>query len=325
MKAVVVTNLGEPDVLQMQDLPVPSPGPSQVLVHAVAASVNFADVKARRGEYHGAGAPPFVPGLDGAGVVEAVGPGVSTVGAGMRVAAFPYGGSYAEYFVADQALVFPIPDSLSWETAAALPTVGFMAFALLSRVAGLTAGESVLVHAAGGGVGTTAVQLAKALGAGTVIGVVGDAAKSDLVRELGADAVIVTTHGGFADQVLELTGGGVDVVLDSIGGSTTEESLTCLAHFGRLVHFGSASGQLGRIVVSDLHVTCRSVRGFSLGTMRRERPDAIAPLAAAVLAMASQGQFHMVISRHFPLERAAQSHQLIESRRSVGKIILDIC
>jgi NADPH2:quinone reductase len=242
----------------------------------------------------------------------------------MRVAAFPYGGSYAEYFVADETLVFPIPESMTWETAAAFPTVGLTAFALLSQVAELQAGESVLVHAAAGGVGTTAVQMAKVLGAGTVIGVVGSSEKSALVRELGADEVIDASRDGFSERVLAMTGGGVDVVLDSIGGLSSEQSLKCLAKFGRLVHFGSASGEPGRIVVSDLHATCRSVRGFSLGTVRRERPGAIAPLADAVMGMADRGQFRMVIGKHWPLARAAEAHHWIESRQSVGKIILDL-
>lgn len=325
MKAVVVTALGGPEVLAVQDQSKPQPGAGQVLIRVFAASVNFADVKARQGRYHGAGEPPFVPGLDVAGVVESTGPGVFRVSPGMRVAAFPHGGSYAEYVVASEALVFPIPENLSWAEAASLPIVAFTAYALLTEVGQMDQGESVLVHAAAGGVGTTVVQMAKSLGAGVVIGVVGRSEKIGLVRELGADEVIDSSRESFPERVAEITEGrGVDVVLDSIGGHVSEDSLTCLARFGRLVHFGSASGEIGRIAVADLHASCRSVRGFSLGTVRRERPEAIAPIADAVLKMALAGDFRMLIGRRFPLHEAEKAHRWIESRESVGKIVLDV-
>lgn len=324
MKAVVVTDLGEADVLKIKDVPVPEPGPGQVLIRVYATSVNFADVKARRGHYHGAGRPPFVPGLDVAGVVEALGPGVDALAIGMRVAAFPKGGSYAEYVVAGQDLVYPLPDALGWEAAAAVPTVGFTAYTLLTQVGQLRAGESVLIHAAAGGVGTTAIQLARILGAGRVIGTVGRAEKRAVAEALGAE-VVDYADGHFADAVNQMTDGrGVDVVLDSIGGPVSEESLDCLAHFGRLVHFGSASGQPGHIPVGSLHASCRSVRGYSLGTARVERPESIAPTAREVLRLAAEGALSMQIGRHYPLDQAADAHRWMESRGSTGKIVLDV-
>lgn len=323
MKAMVVTSLGDPEVLQMMDLPVPEPGPGQVGIRVMATSVNFADVKARRGQYHGAGRPPFIPGLDVAGVVDRVGHGVSNLSPGMRVFAFPQGGSYAEYVVADEALVFALPQNIDWDMAAALPTVALTTYALLTQVGNLMAGESVLVHAAAGGVGTTAIQLARVLGASQIIGVVSRAEKVRTAQDAGADLVIDTSQRDFVRVVLDTTKErGVDVVLDSIGGTVSEASLQCLAHFGRLVHFGSASGQPGHIQVSDLHATCRSVRGFSLGTVRSERPALVAPLAASVLELVGKGKLTMCIGRRYSLAEAANAHRWMESRESIGKIIL---
>lgn len=325
MKAILVTDFGGPEVLEVREVAEPRPAAGQVRIKVAATSVNFADVKARHGQYHGAGSPPFVPGLDAAGVVDAVGDGVTDITPGMRVAAFPEGGSYAEYVLANASLVYPLPDNLTWDIAAALPTVGFTAYALLTQVGQLAPGDKVVVHAAAGGVGTTAIQLARILQAGQIIGIVGHPDKARAALEAGADLVHPMTEGRFADAVLHWTHGrGADVILDSIGGQASEESLTCLANFGRLVHFGSASGLPGRIAVSDLHASCRSVRGFSLGTVRVEAPKMVEPLAHAVLDLAQQGRLRMVIGRRYPLQEAAAAHAWIESRASTGKIILTV-
>ncbi len=325
MKAIVVTALGGPEVLQVKDHPIPDPGANQVLIRVVATSVNFADVKARQGRYHGAGQPPFIPGLDAVGVVERVGADVTGLRAGMRVAAFPAGGSYAEFVLADEQLVFPLPDALSWEMAAALPTVGLTAYKLLYDVAQLRAGETVLVHAAAGGVGTTAVQLARILGAGQVFGTVGSPAKVALARSLGADGVVDYTQESFSERIQEWTQSrGVDVILDSVGGTVSEESLRCLAPFGRLVHFGQSSGSGGRITVSDLHASCRAVLGYSLGTARRTRPQTLHPAAETVLGLAAEGRLVMQVSRRYALHEAAEAQRWLESRQSTGKIVLEV-
>lgn len=325
MKAVVVTALGGPDVLRVEEWTKPEPKAGEVLIRVEATSVNFADIKARQGRYHGASEPPFVPGLDVAGTVEAVGSSVKGVSPGVRVIAFPSGGSYAEYVVAPQALVFPIPDSVDWETAAALPTVGFTAYKLLHDVGRLVAGERVLIHAAAGGVGTTAIQLAKLLGASQVIGTVSRDDKKATALLAGADQVINYRTEPFTERVKELTqGSGVDVILDSIGGVVSDESLEVLNWFGRLVHFGSASGESGHIVTSDLHASCRAVLGFSLGTARVRRPELLRNAAEAVLGYVQSGALHMYIGRRYPLEAAGQAQAWMESRESTGKIILTV-
>ncbi|MCY0879686.1 MAG: NADPH:quinone oxidoreductase family protein [Firmicutes bacterium] len=323
MHAVVVTAWGGPEVLQWMDWPEPAVGPDDVLIRVQTTSVNFADVKARYGQYHGAGKPPFVPGLDVAGVVEAVGEQVEGVAPGMRVVAFPRGGSYAERVVAPKELVYPIPDALDWAPAAGIPTVGFTAYQLLATVARITPGESVLIHSAAGGVGTTAIQIARLLGARFIIGTVGDDAKRPVAEEAGADLVVNYRQTSFSEAVKAATDGhGVDVILDAVGGPVAEESLTCLAPFGRLVHFGDASGEVGRIRVSDLHASCRAVLGYSLGTARRARPASIRPAADHVLQWLQEGRLRVMITREYPLPEAAAAHQWMESRQSVGKIIL---
>lgn len=324
MKAMIVSTLGDADVLRQEDRAIPQPGTGQVLIRVKAASVNFADIKARQGEYHGASHPPFIPGLDAVGTIEAVGSDVSDLSTGVRVAAFPEGGSYAEWVVADRRLVYPLPGAMDWETAAALPTVAFTSYMLLARVGQIEPSETVLVHAAAGGVGTTAIQMARLLGASRIFGTVSRPEKRSIVDSLGAEATEYE-DGGFHRYVNDRTQGrGVDVILDSIGGSVSEDSLKCLAKFGRLVHFGSASGQPGSIRVSDLHATCRSVRGFSLGTVRMTKPDMIRPAARTVFDWVSEGKLTMQIGRHYPLSEAAAAHRWMESRQSIGKIILDV-
>lgn len=325
MKAVWVTKIGGPDVLAVRDTAKPEPGPGEVLIRVHATSVNFADVKARQGRYHGATEPPFIPGLDVAGTVEAVGTGVVAIKPGARVMAFPRGGSYAEYVVASETLVFPIPDDVSLDVAAATPTVGITAYKLLHDVARLEPGETVLIHAAAGGVGTTAIQLARFMGASMVLGTVSRDDKKVVAEAAGADRVINYSQDNFVETIHEITlGRGVDVVLDSVGGPVAEQSLTALAHFGRLVHFGSASGRPGSMTVGDLHASCRAVLGFSLGTARAERPHLLKPAAEAVLSLLKTGALSMHIGRRYPLQEAAAAQTWMESRASTGKILLDV-
>ena len=325
MRAAVVESFGPADHLRIAELAVPEPNDTQVRIRVQGTSVNFADIKARYGQYHGGKQPPFVPGLDVTGTIDAIGRGVQTLAVGQRVIAFPAGGSYAEYVIADERLSFPVPESVPVDVAAACPIVSFTAYALLTRVARLERRETVLVHAAAGGVGTTAVQLARLLGAGAVIGTVGSEAKRAVAREAGADHVVLHSDPNFPEEVRAITQGrGADVILDSISGSVAERSLQCLAMYGRLVHFGSSSGESATFEARDLHASCRSVLGFSLGTTRRERPAFLAPIAAEVLPYLADGRLEMRIGGRFPLEEAADAHRFVESRQSVGKVIITV-
>ncbi len=273
MKAIVVTSFGGPEVMKYTDVDIPAISEDQVLIRVVATSVNFADIKSRYGK-KGNKALPFIPGIDAAGIVERVGSQVKNIHPGQRVIAFPQNGSYAEYVVANENLTFVLPDEVDFQTAAACPIVSFTSYNLLANVARLQQGESVLIHAAAGGIGTTAIQLAKRLGAGTVIGTVGSEVKRKIALNAGADYVICHQDEDFVKKVNELTNGeGVDVILDSISGTVSEKSLNCLAYYGRLIHFGNASGEIGNFQTKDLHASCRSILGFSFGTTRKKRPE----------------------------------------------------
>lgn len=324
MKAILVTQLGGPETMQYTDVDIPKISAAQVLIRVEMASVNFADIKSRYGK-KGAAKLPFIPGLDATGVIEEVGAEVKNLRVGQRVIAFPANGSYAEYVVADEALTFAIPDSISTETAAACPVVSFTSYQLLAKVARLAEGETVLIHAAAGGIGTTAIQLAKLLGAGRVIGSVGSAAKAEVALAAGADHVICHDTEDFVEKVRELTdGAGADVILDSISGRVSERSIECLAWYGRLVHFGNASGEIGQIRTLDLHASCRSVLGFSFGTTRKLRPHLLQDTAGQVIDFLAKGQLDVKIGKVFSLEEAANAHAWVESRQSTGKVLLQV-
>ncbi|WP_166242822.1 quinone oxidoreductase family protein [Paenibacillus turpanensis] len=322
MKAIVVTAFGGSEHMHYTEMEIPAIAPTQVLIRVEATSVNFADIKTRYGK-KGAGPLPYIPGLDAAGVIVQVGEQVKGLRVGQRVAAFPVGGSYAEYAAAEEVLTFALPDGIDFETAAACPTVSFTAYKLLADVGRLQGGETVLIHAAAGGVGTTAIQLAKRLGAGKVIGTVGSQSKAAAAIEAGADHVICYEDGQFSEQVNELTGGrGADVILDSISGWVSEQSMLCLAPYGRLVHFGNAGGRAGTILTQDLHASCRSVLGFSLGTTRSQRPQLLQETAEKVFGFLQEGSLKMQIGGRFALKDAAQAHDWVESRQSTGKTLL---
>ncbi len=324
VKAIVVTEFGKPEVLKYIDVEIPTINSKQVLIRVEKASVNFADVKAR---YRKKGKDnfPFIPGLDAAGIIEKVGSEVKCLKVGQRVVAFPVGGSYAEYVVANENLTFAIPDTVGFDIAAACPTVSFLTYKLLADIARIENGETVLIHSAAGGVGTTAIQMAKILGASKIIGTVGSEKKASYALDAGADHVICYEKENFAERVNELTGGkGVNIILDSIAGRVSEQSLGCLANYGRLVHFGNSSGKVGIFKTNEVHASCRSILGFSLGTTRKERPEILQDTANHVFRFIEEGKLDIKIGHHYSLEDAASAHSLIESRQSTGKILLDI-
>lgn len=324
MKAIIVPEFGNPNVMKVTEINKPTIEPDQVLIHVKATSVNFADIKSRYGK-KGNGRLPFIPGIDAAGVIEEIGSKVQKLKVGQKVMAFPKNGSYAEYAVANEKLVYVLPESVDFETAAACPIVSFLSYKLLKDVARLEAGETLLVHAAAGGVGTTVIQLAKLLGAGQVIGTVGSEKKIAVAHEAGADHVINYEKEDFAQKVNELTNGnGVDIILDSVAGEVTEKSFRCLAYYGRLVNFGNSSGRVGNVETKDVHSSCRSLLGYSLGTTRSRRPDSLIQTAEAVLRYIEKGDLKIKIGRTFSLEEASKAHEWVESRQSIGKVILKV-
>jgi NADPH2:quinone reductase len=320
MKAIVVEQNGPPENLLYRDIPDPSPSAGEILVRTILTSLNYADLEARRGGYDAGSQTPFIPGLDAVGVIEALGEGVDNLKIGQRVAVFPTRGAYAEKVVARAALAYPVPDTLSNEAVSGL-TVLVTAYNILTWAGRLQKGETVLVHRAAGGVGSTAVQMAQAMGAGKIIGTVGSEAKAGFVRSLGADEVL--TYDGFAERTLKLTNNlGADLILDSISGEIFDQGMKCLAPFGRLVVYGHAGGQAGRFDTKPLHRQTKAVVGYSSGQYRRSRPEALRPTIEAVLEMLLSGQAKLEIGARFKLEEAPKAHALLESRRSVGKILL---
>ncbi|MFE6888627.1 zinc-binding alcohol dehydrogenase family protein [Streptomyces sp. NPDC057694] len=320
MRAVRIGEYGGPEVLETVETEVPEPGPGQVSVDVAYVGVNFADHKARLEGYR-VPSLPFVPGLELSGRIRALGPGVDGFTVGQEVAALTEGGAYAEVAVADAATVFPVAAGTSLRTAASLPTVLPTAYALLHSVGRLREGESVLVQGAAGGVGTVAGQLARAAGAGRVIGVVSSGAKAEYARKYGYDDVVLAD--GFGAAVGELTGGrGVDLALDPVGGDVLRETLGALAVFGRLVSFGNASSapawQVGQ---PELYPGGRSMGGFSILTLAQTAPQELRTLAERAFAVPG---IELPVTGEFALTEAAEAHRVLASRTSTGKLLLRV-
>lgn len=322
MKAVVARDFGGPEVLQLVERPEPTPGPGEVTVRTAYVSVNFADVKSRRGGHHTGAKPPFTPGLDVSGTVEAVGEGVAELRVGQWVAAAPDGGAYAEVVRARAALVFPLAEGADPRQAAGVVAL-MTAYNVAIVKGGLQPGETVLVQAAAGGVGSLLVQLAKRFGAARVIGVVGSEAKVDVARAFGADDVLVVRDDDLRPHLAEAAPDGVDLVLDSAGGDALEAAFEALRPFGRIVHFGDAGGKPGPISVAGMHKANQAVFGYSSGHYRKHRPEGVRHAAERALAHVAAGELRVEVTRLFGLGEAADAHRLIESRASTGKLLLE--
>jgi len=321
MRAIVFAETGGPEVLSLADVPKPGVRPDQVLIKNHAIGVNFADTRFRQGTYAIKPKLPDSPGMEAAGVIEAVGDGVTNLRPGMRVAAFT-SKAYAEYCVSPAFMVIPLPDFVSFTDGAAFPIQVLTAYHLLHTMDSTGPGRSVLVHSAAGGVGLAAVQLAKAAGA-RVFGTVSSDTKAGLAKESGADAVINYAREKFADEVLRLTGDrGVDLILDAVGKPTFEEGLRCLAPFGHLILYGRAGGPTDPLNVPVLSPKSQKVSGFMLPTVTRGFPDKTRESAERCFALMREGRLKLHIGKTFPLAQAPEAHRYLESRQSTGKLIL---
>jgi len=315
MHAIVVTENGNPSVLRWVERDDPKPGPEQIAIRTTFTSVNYADTMMRQ-----TAKPPYIPGLDCVGTVVAVGANVRKFSVGQRVAAFADGGSYAEIALAKESLAFAVPDGAKDEAVSSI-LVLVTALNLVQLAGRLAEGESILVHSAAGGVGSTAIQFARAFGAKKIFGTVSDPAKKAFAKDCGADEVF-DSH-DFAAATREATGGkGVDLILDSTAGEVYASSLEVLAPFGRIVVYGQASGTPGTARTDQLVGTDRSVVGYSSGHYRGNRPEVVRHAGEQALAMAAQGKVQLKAGARYPLRDAAAAHELIESRKSCGKILL---
>jgi NADPH2:quinone reductase len=321
MKAIVFNETGGPDVLTMGETPKPDVRPGGVVIRVHAIGVNFADVRFRQGLYVVKPKLPDTPGMEAAGVIDAVGDGVTDLKPGRRVCAFTVK-SYAEYCWAPSYMVVPLPDFVSFEQGAAFPVQVMTAYHMLHTADSTGPGKTVLVHSAAGGVGLCAVQLAKVAGA-RVFGTVGSDAKVPLAKDAGADHVINYSTQKFADEVLKLTDGkGVDLILDAVGKPTFEEGLRCLGTLGHLISYGRAGGPLDPLNVPTLSAKSQKVSGFMVPTITRNFPEKTRESAAKCFALMKDGKLKLHIGKTFPLAQAADAHRHMESRASVGKIIL---
>jgi NADPH2:quinone reductase len=322
MKAIRISNNGDADVLKLSDVePKPSPAAGQVLVKIHTAGVNFVDVYQRRGNY-----PvklPFIPGLEAAGVVEASGEKVTGIRVGDRVAYTGHLGSYSEYTAIDAGRLIKLPKELSFEHGAAFPLQGMTAHYLIHDFRRPKQGDTVLIHAAAGGVGLLLVQWAKHLGA-RVIGTVSTAEKASIARDAGADYVILYTMQDFAAETKKLTNGhGADLILDGVAKSTFAGDLEAVALRGHIVVFGSASGPADPVAPNSLGAKSISISAGSLGNFIAAREDLLRR-SKAVLGALKAGWLKLRIDRVLPLDQAEQAHRLLEGRQTMGKIVLKV-
>ncbi|MDC3957191.1 quinone oxidoreductase family protein [Polyangium jinanense] len=322
MRAIRFHALGGPDVLRVEDAPEPTPKPGQVLLAVRAVGLNYADTMFTKGQYFIRPTFPATPGMEAAGEVLAVGEGVTDIHVGDRVMALG-DGAYAERMVAPAYSVYPIPANLSFEQAAALPVQGLTAHHALTLAGRLAPGEKVLVHAAAGGVGTLAVQIARRLGASFVAGTVGSPAKADLVRSLGADLVVNYREDDFATRIRSAVKEGVDVVLEMLGGTEVyKRSLACLAPMGRMVVYGAATADVrGTVEPVGLMHKNLTITGYYMTPLIKRR-ELCAPPLAELAAAAAEGALRVIVGKTYPLEDAAEAHRDLAGRASTGKLVL---
>lgn len=323
MRRVRYYEYGGPEVLKVEEVEVPVPGEGQVLIRAAAIGANFVDTKFRQGPSAGplfALPLPGSPTGDVVGTVQAVGPGVDPSLTGRRVAALVNQDAFADFALADAAWLADVPEGLDDAAASMLPLAAPVALRVL-RAGQLAAGETVLVHAAAGGIGHLAVQLARIEGAGTVIATAGSASKLDFARAHGADVAIDYTQDGWTEQVREAAPNGVDVVLESVGGEMLPKSIDLLAPFGRVVAYGVASGDLGTVPVMSI-VGLRSVIGFSLLAWRTAAPKQAAAEVAELTEHFASGRLRATVHTRLPLTEAVAAHRILDQREQLGRVLL---
>jgi NADPH2:quinone reductase len=324
MRAIVLETYGGPEVLQVHDVPEPEPGPDEVVVAVTATALNRADLLQRRGFYPGPPMAQEIPGMELSGKVAVCGSRVREWREGDEVMGIVGGGAYAERIAVHERQLVRVPEGVSVGDAAAIPEVFLTAFDALVVQGGLTAGRTALVHAGASGVGTAAIQIAKAVGASVVVTT--SAAKIAAVLELGADAAVDYRAEDFVEVARRQSRGrGVDVVLDVIGGDYVDRNIESLAVGGRIIQVGVMGGGAGNVNIGKL----LPKRGSIVGTVMRGRPleEKIAitrQFADELLPLFDDGRLRPVIDSRFPLERIADAHERMEGNTNVGKILIDV-
>jgi NADPH2:quinone reductase len=319
MKAIRVHEVGGPDVLQYEEIPLPSPGPGQAVVKVEAIGLNFIDCYLRSGLYKSA--LPFTPGMEAAGTVTATAPGVTEVRTGDRVAYAPHIGAYAEYAAVPADRLVKVPAGMDSHSAAATMLQGMTAHYLATSTHPLKKGDTALVHAAAGGVGLLLIQIAKMRGA-RIFGTVSTEEKAALAKEAGADEVILYTEKDFEAEVMRLTSGkGVNVVYDSVAKTTFDKSLNCVGMRGVLALFGQSSGPVPSLDPARLAKNAIFLTRPGLGQYTATRAELL-QRAGDLFDWIASGKLKLRISRTLPLKDAAEAHRLLEGRKTTGKVVL---
>ena len=323
MKAVRFHATGDASVVTYEDAPEPTPQDHEVLVRVEATGVNFADIMRRRGDDYPEASPlPFTLGAEIAGTITAVGKAVTSLHVGMPVLAVVGAGGYAQYLCVPEAIVVPLPEGVAPVQAAAMMANGLTAALVLRNAARLAPGETVLIEAAAGGLGSFAVQLAKVYGAGKVIAAASTPEKRAIAERLGADATVDYTAPGWAEQVRALTDGkGVDIVVETAGGDNVAEAFRALAPFGRMIFVGQSSGKTSLIDPWDLIVPNHTLTSFYVGAYAAF-PDVIQSTLTEIFGLIVSGRIALQVNTVLPLSQAAEAHRLLEGRQTAGKVVL---
>ncbi|WP_135503273.1 quinone oxidoreductase family protein [Planococcus koreensis] len=322
MKVIKFEEFGGPEVLKWSDAEKPQPRSSEVLIEVKSSGVNYADTARREGQYVVPTALPYVPGSEVAGVIVETGNDVRNFSKGQRVVALIESGGYSQYVAVDERVLTPVPDNVDFDQAVALPLQGLSAYHILKTMGRLAPGETVLIHAAAGGVGAIAVQLAKIFGASKIIATASTDEKLAHAKKMGATHVVNYSEDGWVEKVKEITEGkGVDVALEMVGGDVFNQTVKCLASFGRLVIFGAASGQQATFNPGQLMRKNQSVIGFFLPQIMRN-PVLFQQSFKELLGYMASGQLTLTIGGSYPLEEAAQAHQMLQGRKTIGKLVL---
>lgn len=321
MKAIQLEQYGGPEVLQVVEIDKPVIGDTDVLVEIKAIGVNYADIARREGKYVVPTPLPFIPGAEVAGIIAEVGKDVKRFKPGMRVVSLIESAGYSEYAAIPEMTLAPIPDDVEYTDAVALPLQGQTAYHILKTMGRIEKGETVLVHAAAGGVGAIAVQLAKLFGA-KVIATASSDEKLAHAKEMGADHLVNYTEEGWELKVRELTDGkGVNLALEMVGGDIFRKTLKCLAPFGRMVVFGAASGEHSPMDAGELMQRNQSVIGFFLPQIMKDF-EMYQNSFKELLGYVQSGELKLTIGGTFDLEDAVEAQRQLQGRKTIGKLVL---
>ncbi len=317
MKAIRIHEFGASENLRVDEIEKPTPKAEEVLIKTAAAGINYADTMLRQNKYLFSPSLPFTLGFEVAGTIEEVGANVSGFNVGQKILAMIRGGGYAEYAVADWRTLVPIPDNLEFGKATALLVQGLTALGLL---ADLKSGQTILIHAAAGGVGSLLVQLAKHKGA-KVLGTTSTAEKLEKIANLGADVGINYSESDWTDEVLAASGGkGADLIIEMVGGEIGRQNLKCLAAGGTMIVYGAASGEDFQISALSLLGKMHTVKGYNLNLETREN---MAAFTRELMSHIVENRLEVNVTE-FPLEQAREAHNALEGRKTMGKVVLTV-